>query len=143
MSEQAAARYQRYYEDLSPATVGDLREIAAPDIRFVDPFNDVTGVDKVVKVMAAGFEDADDLRFDFIDRAAGRPGVWYYRWRCSFRPKRLSGEWVLEGMSEVSFDAEGRVVEHLDHWDSGRQFYARLPVLGWLVERIRRRLAVD
>ncbi|MEQ9638811.1 MAG: nuclear transport factor 2 family protein [Alphaproteobacteria bacterium] len=143
MTADAAARYQRFFEGLNPTTVGDLRQLAAPDMRFVDPFNDVTGVGKVIKVLAAGFEDAEDLRFEFADRAAGRPGVWYYRWRCSFRPRSLSGEWVLEGMSEVSFDAEGRVVEHLDHWDSGSQFYARIPVLRWFIGLIRRRLRVD
>lgn len=143
MSATAAERYQRYFEALSPATVGELRQLAAPDMRFVDPFNDVTGVDKVIAVLSAGFEDAEGLRFDFVDRAAGRPGVWYYRWRCSFRPKRLTGEWLIEGMSEVSFDAEGRVLEHLDHWDSGGQFYARIPVLGWLIGLVRRRLRVS
>lgn len=139
-----AARYQRYWEELSPATVDSLRELAAPGMRFADPFNDVAGVDKVLQVLRAGFDDTDGLRFAFRDRAASEAGVVYYRWQCSFRPKRSRGApWVIEGMSEVRFGADGRVVEHVDHWDSGSQFYRRIPVLGWLIDLVRRRLAVE
>jgi steroid delta-isomerase len=142
MNDAAAARYQRYWEALSPATVDGLRELAAPDMRFADPFNDVTGIDKVVQVLRAGFADTDGLSFVFRDRAASPAGVVYYRWQCRFTPKRLRGApWVIEGMSEVRFDAAGRVVEHVDHWDAGGQFYARIPVLGWLIGLVRRRLA--
>ena len=140
----AAADYQRYWEELSPDTIDRLRALAAPDMRFADPFNDVTGVDKVVRLLHAGFEDSEGLRFAFRDRAVSDSGAVYYRWQCRFRPKRFKGPpWVIEGMSEVRFDAAGRVAEHVDHWDSGSQFYRRIPVLGWLIGLVRRRLAVE
>jgi hypothetical protein len=140
--DEAAARYQRYYETLSLQSLGDLRRLAAPDMRFRDPFNDVAGVERVIAVLRSGFQDTKLMRFEFLDRAAGRDGVWYYRWRCLLRPRRLGGSepWVIEGMSEVAFDAAGRVVSHIDHWDAASQFYRRLPLVGWLVERVRRRL---
>jgi hypothetical protein len=34
------------------------------------------------------------------------------------------------------------VAEHIDHWDSGEQFYRRLPVLGWLIGLVRKRLSL-
>ncbi len=76
-----------------------------------------------------------------IDRAvSGR--VAYLRWDFSFVPRRGGAPWRIEGMSEVHFDAEGRVTAHLDHWDSGSQFYGRLPVLRHVIALIRRRLSV-
>jgi limonene-1,2-epoxide hydrolase len=144
MNGDAATRYQRYWEELTPATVERLRDLATPDMRFADPFNDVVGVDKVIAVLRAGFADAEGLAFDFRDRAQSVGGTWYYRWQCRFRPRRFKGPpWVIEGMSEVRFDAAGRVVEHVDHWDAGGQFYARIPVLGWLIGLVRKRLRVD
>jgi hypothetical protein len=44
-------------------------------------------------------------------------------------------------MSEVAFGADGRALSHIDHWDAGGQFYARLPVLGTLIRLVKRRLA--
>ena len=43
-------------------------------------------------------------------------------------------------LSELRFADDGRVVAHIDHWDSGAQFYGKLPGLGWLIERVRRRV---
>ncbi len=138
------AAYEAYFADLTPASVADLRALAVGDMRFRDPFNDVQGIDKVIRLLRASFEDTIGMRFEFIDRAvSGR--VCYYRWRCLFTPKRLpkSGIWTFDGMSEVAFDDAGRVVSHIDHWDASTQFYARLPVIGALIRLVRRRLAVD
>ncbi|MFQ3623490.1 MAG: nuclear transport factor 2 family protein, partial [Acetobacteraceae bacterium] len=47
----------------------------------------------------------------------------------------------IEGVSEIRFAASGLVSAHLDHWDSGSQVYARLPVLGAVIRAVSRRLA--
>jgi steroid delta-isomerase len=129
--------YARYYETLSRASVASLRDIAVPGMRFVDPFNDVTGIERVIAVLDAMLDDLTDPRFVITDRA--RSGqVWYLRWRFTARLKRRP--WNVEGMSEIHYDDQGRVTGHFDHWNSGSQFYARLPVLGWLIGLVRRRL---
>lgn len=140
----AARAYRRYFETLSPQTVGELRALVAPDLHFRDPFNDVVGPDKVIRSLELGYAHATDLRFEFLDEAwSGR--TCYYRWRFFFRPRRFSGGrlWTVEGMSEVRFDEAGLVVEHLDHWDAASQFYGKLPLLGRLIDLVRRRVAVD
>ena len=50
--------------------------------------------------------------------------------------------WHVSGMSELRLSDDGRVSLHIDHWDSGRQFFERLPLIGWLLRQIRRRLTV-
>ncbi len=144
MNETAIAAYVRYFETLKPESVNDLRALAAPDMRFRDPFNDVTGVERVIAIMRDMFETADNPRFAVTDRAVSG-SVLYLRWEFRFRPRRLGGDgdWLITGMSEVHFDETDRVVAHLDHWDAGSQFYARLPLLGGVIRFLRRRLAVD
>jgi hypothetical protein len=44
-------------------------------------------------------------------------------------------------MSELRFAADGRVREHIDHWDAAAQVYERLPLIGGLMRLIRRRFA--
>ena len=131
--------YIRFWETLAPDRLADLRGLAAPDMRFADPFNDIRGVDRVIAMLARMFEDLDAPRFEVLDRAvSGR--IWYLRWRFVAQRKGRATPWTVEGMTEVHFDATGRVTAHLDHWDAGSQFYARLPVLGWLIGLVRRRL---
>lgn len=144
MNPERIDAYIRYFESLSPETVADLTALAAPDIRFRDPFNDVRGVGKMIAIMGDMFETADDPRFVVTDHAVSGERL-YLRWEFRFRPRALRSreDWLIEGMSEIGFDEEGRVCLHLDHWDAGAQFYARLPLLGTLIRFVRRRLAVD
>ena len=44
-------------------------------------------------------------------------------------------------MSELHFDEAGTLRAHIDHWDAAGQLYEKLPGIGWLLRRIRRRLA--
>lgn len=129
----AAARYAAYFETLRPDTVARLAEVAAPEIRFRDPFNDVRGRDRMEAVLQRMFAELPDSTFTITGSALVRGGV-YLRWR--YR----GGRWRIEGMSEVAFDASGLAVEHIDHWDAAGQVYERLPVIGWILAAIRARL---
>lgn len=95
----------------------------------------------MIAVFQSGFEDTRSMRFEVLDLARHGPRG-FILWRMHFRPKRFGGseDWRVEGVSEVHLDADGKVTVHIDHWDSGAQFYARLPLIGWLVRRVRRRL---
>jgi hypothetical protein len=64
--------------------------------------------------------------------SAWSPPIAYLKWRMNARV-RVLGDWVVEGLSEVRFDPDGRVAEHRDHWDAAEQFYGRLPLLGRLL----------
>lgn len=56
------------------------------------------------------------------------------RFRVRRMPKR---PWTIEGMSTISLDAEGKVVEHVDYWDATPLLQA-VPVLGRVVTLTRR-----
>ncbi len=127
--------YVAYFERLSPETLGELDALVTPDVRFKDPFNDLRGVADMRRAMAMAF-DHGTPRFEVIDRARSSHAA-YLLWRYA-----LGTGFVIEGMSEIRFAPDGRIAEHIDHWDSGSQFYSRIPVLGWLIGLVRRRLRV-
>ena len=132
--------YAKLYEMLTPETVGDVRLLCNPQVRFRDPFNDVVGVDRYVEILSHMFRDVDEPKFSVEDVALTEK-AGYLRWVFTFR---LRGrEWTIPGMSEIHFDDRALIAAHIDHWDSGAYFYARLPVIGWLIERVRRRIALS
>ena len=128
----AARAYAGFFETLTQAGLADLDRFVVPEVRFVDPFNDVTGVEGMRRVLGRMFVDLPDARFRVSDVAVGQAA--YLRW--SF----AGGRWAIEGMSEVHFAGDGRARLHVDHWDAAGQLYARIPVLGWVLRAVRRRV---
>jgi steroid Delta-isomerase len=137
----AIDRYARFYETMTLDALRDIETVAAPNVRFKDPFNDVTGPAAMAACLAMAYRHGTP-RFEVLDRAASeRAG--YLLWRYTSTPQgAVQPNWVIEGMSELRFAEDGRVVEHIDHWDSGEQFYRHLPLIGWLIGKIRKRLSL-
>lgn len=141
--DTAIDAYAVFFEGLSPETIGQLDALCAPDVRFRDPFNEVTGVERFRAVLDRMFEDTVAPRFRIVDRAVSG-NVCYLRWDFTFTsPGRRGQDWFIVGMSEVHFGDNGKVTAHLDHWDSGAQLYEKLPGVGLLVRAVRRKLAAD
>jgi hypothetical protein len=132
------AAYGRYFEDLTPETLPEIARIATPDMRFRDPFNDVRGIDNVVRLLGTMYAHGTP-RFEILDRALGQ-SAGYILWRFTNDPGGGRAPLMITGMSEIHFAPDGRISEHIDHWDSGGQFYERIPVLGWLIRLVRKRL---
>ena len=150
MIEPDLQRYIDFFEDLREDRLDRLSDVMTDDVHFVDPFNDVTGLDKVRLIFKHMFRHLESPKFT-VTHAASVPGsgpAGLLRWELSAIPKtgakRGNGREPLRitGMSEVHLAADGRIHEHIDHWDAGRQFYERIPLLGWLLRRVRAPLKV-
>lgn len=133
--------YIAVFETLGPGRLDELVTLCTEDVRFVDPFNDVKGRRRFREVFAKMFEDLGDVHIHVKDWAVSGK-VAYLRWSFAFRPKKSGVLWTIEGMSELHFDEAGSLSAHIDHWDAAAQLYEKLPVLGWVLRQIRRRLAV-
>ena len=141
MTDQPALdRWCAFFETLSPATLDHIATLAVPELRFVDPFNDVTGRARVRALLGHMFETLEAPRFVVLHRACDGD-VGLIRWRFTARRPGHAAGFAIEGMSEVRMAADGRVTAHIDHWDAAGQIYERVPLLGFVLRRIRRRLA--
>ena len=133
----AAAAYVAFLEALTPESLPGLKDFCAPEVAFRDPFNDVAGIDALEAVFRKMFEDVAEPHFKVKDYAlSGRTA--YLCWDFTFRARGRA--WSIDGMSEVTFDDEGKVLRHIDHWDAASQFYETVPFLGTLIRLIKRRL---
>lgn len=79
---------------------------------------------------------------EYHDTLRSADGTWYVRWEMVYRGKKLAGGEPIRtiGMSQLRFDAEGRVVLHQDFWDASRGIFEHIPVVGPQVRWIKGRL---
>lgn len=132
--------WARFFEELSPAALDRLPDLTTEDVRFRDPFNDARGRAALRAVMEHTLAGCGDLRFTVTHRLFA-PDLALLRWRFE-ATLPVIGRLDVIGTSEVVQAADGRVAEHIDHWDSGEHVYARLPLLGAPLRLIQRRLGV-
>lgn len=141
IAEKAAA-YADYFERVSPDNLDEINTLCAENVRFRDPFNDVVGRDQMVRIFAKMYKDVAEPKFEVVDHAISGQRS-YIRWIFRFMNKKTGKPFVVDGMTEVHYDEEGRVTAHLDHWDVASQLYEHVPVLGAVLRMIKRRLALE
>jgi steroid Delta-isomerase len=140
---EKAQAYARYFDELSTASKAELVKLAHPDIRFVDPFNDVRGIDKLLAVFDHMFETTREPRFVTEPPiVAGNTAFIKWRFTCTIDNRFYKKPITIDGVTEVTFDADGLITAHIDYWDAASQLYEKLPLLGGLLRLIRQRLAV-
>ncbi|MEQ9345966.1 MAG: nuclear transport factor 2 family protein [Thalassospira sp.] len=133
------AAYATYFETLSPETVDQLSSMVSDDFAFRDPFTTLHGPSDVCAYLAKAFSDTENPRF-IVTHSAIDGDMGFLRWKFSAKVKVI-GNWEFTGMSAVTFTEDGGLLtSHIDHWDAGQNFYGKLPVLGWIIRRLARRV---
>jgi hypothetical protein len=129
-----------YFENLSPASVAQLGQLYAPQARFKDPFNDVTGLPDIRRIFDHMFVALIAPRFVVTQQIAqGAQCFLTWEFRFQFRGYHAGQEQVILGASHLVFDAQGLVTLHRDYWDAAEELYEKLPLVGSLMRWLKRR----
>ena len=99
------------------------------------------GPEEIKNYFVQTAETMTQFEVNILDRA--RSGSDHYiRWEMIFSAPKLGGGEPIHsvGMSQVRFDSEGKVAFHQDFWDSGKNIYGKIPVVGGLISIIRNRM---
>lgn len=99
------------------------------------------GPDEIKAYFLQTAETMTAFEVNILDTSRSGPDH-YIRWEMIFSaPKLADGEPVHSiGISQVRFDQEGKVAFHHDFWDSGKNIYAQIPLVGGLIDLIRNRM---
>ncbi|GAB4477889.1 MAG: nuclear transport factor 2 family protein [Burkholderiaceae bacterium] len=135
------AQLRRFFETISPESVGDIGRVYAPDAFFKDPFNEVRGLPAIEKIFRHMFEQVGEPRFVIHDAVIqGEQG--FVTWDFRFRMRRFNrDQQMIRGASHLRFAPDGRIVYHRDYWDAAEELYEKLPALGPLLRLLKRRVA--
>jgi len=138
-------KLQRYFDGMTAASVRkQTSAVYAPEAYLNDTLVGITGARRIEAYFADTASKSERLEVTFLDRAP--VGIdWYVRWRMLVTVDGINdGEPVITyGVTQLRFDADGRVLLHKDFWDSGTGLYEQLPVLGTIVGRVRATIEPD
>jgi len=125
-----ARKYAEFLESVSPQTLEDFDQFVGEDVFFSDPFHQVRGIELFKGVFSEMFMKVGPVRFE-VSRVfqADREAVLIWK----FSALLMNRPWIVPGTSRIVFDQNGKVIEHIDYWDSGRYFLMHLPVIGRFV----------
>jgi hypothetical protein len=129
-----------YFENLAPDNLAQLQDYYAPQARFKDPFNDVTGLTEIRRIFEHMFVALIRPRFVVTQHICqGEQCFLTWEFRFEFRGFHKGQEQVILGASHLVLDEHGLVVLHRDYWDAAEELYEKLPWVGGLMRWLKRR----
>ena len=126
-----------WYQTLTPSSLSRLSEFYTDDAWFKDPFQEFASRARLRRVYEHMFETLEQPRFEVTGTVLeGRQG--FLIWNMHFR--RGGRAFTLHGSTHLLFTEDGRVCRHRDYWDAAEELYEKLPVLGWLMKRLKKKI---
>ena len=127
MNKNFVKSYINLFSNLSPKNINEFDNLISKDIIFVDPFNNTKGVNAFKNIFYHMFEIVTDPKFLIIDYSISKKRV-FLKWKMTFFAfKSLQ---TIEGMSELLLNDVGKIVSHIDYWDSLNGLFIKIPFIG-------------
>ena len=141
--QQALARFAEFFSSFSPDRVERLLpQTYAENVYFNDTLKSIRGRKALAHYLAESAAAVDDCRVEIVSSSPVQAGEFFLRWKMMIRFKRFRRgveTWSI-GASHLRFDADGRVTYHQDYWNAADGLFQHVPVLGWMIRAIKRRL---
>jgi hypothetical protein len=147
-TDSRLAAFYKLYNTLSPETAGTqklrrcLAEVYHPDIVFSDPMHRILGIDALEKYFEGLYENITYIDFQF-HKAWVDSGSGSVHWTMRYRHPRLKAgkhDIIVDGVTILRWEGN-LVVQHQDIFDAGSLLYEHLPVIGWLIHKLKERMA--
>lgn len=134
--------YAKSFEQLTPENLKHLLPpLLSENIIFQDPFNRVIGISKVTQIFEQMFESLEVPKFTIVHTAINNE-IGYIHWTFRFKLKNEQEPRFIDGLSQIKFNETGLVDQHIDYWDSAEYFYKKIPLIGWIIQKIANKLKV-
>ena len=133
--------YLSAYEALTADNINQtLKPLLAENVEFKDPFNHVFNPDDTCKIFQHMFVQTHSPKFKVLNsnyNDKGGMAIWSFHYKTKQTDVE---EQIIMGTSQIDLDEFGLVTRHIDYWDPAEQIYEKIPLLGWLMRSIKRRL---
>jgi len=141
--EETGALIQKiidFYDDFKVSKLDELDDIYAESVSFLDPIQRVEGRDALTAYFKHTMENVEYCHFSFTEKACTGEHL-FLTWQMRFSHPKLAGgrELILQGVSQFTL-RDGKVHNQSDYYDLGAMIYEHVPVIGYLVGKVKQRL---
>lgn len=134
-------RFKRLYQNLHAGNCRDgmIEQVYGEELVFEDSFHCIKGRENFISYCESLYENVSFISFEFHDEWI-RDADAMLTWTMTYAHPRLrDGENIeVEGATMIRF--EDKVVHHKDYFDGGRLLYENVPVLGTVINFLKKRL---
>ncbi len=138
---QVLDAFEALYHALNAETVSTARlaEVYDESMRFQDAFHEIEGLAQFTQYCEALYSNVGNIEFVFLGRWLNGDEA-ALRWIMRYTHPRLKRGRPIEvaGMSYLVL--AHKVVEHRDYFDGGQLLYEHVPVLGTVINQLKKRL---
>ncbi|ROP61737.1 ketosteroid isomerase-like protein [Enterobacter sp. BIGb0383] len=133
-------RFVNYYTALDNQPQSAMTALYHPEAELIDPFGSHQGLFAIRRYFTHLLVNVSHCRFD-IDTPLSDEQRFVVTWTMHWsHPKVAGGEALaLPGCSVVTVQ-DGQVIRQRDFYDGGEMLYEHIPVLGWAVRSVKRRV---
>lgn len=112
-----------------------------PEIVFEDPLGKIEGREGMHAYYGNMYQNVRSIRFEFSQEVVqGHVHVMFWTMYLEAPGLNKGREIVVDGNSVIQFGESGKVTYHRDYFDMGAFVYEHVPVLRWLVKKVKNRL---
>lgn len=141
--KEGLARFTRFLKNVGTPEYlrAHTADTYAPDAYLDDTIVTHHGPEEIQDYFLQTAETMTQFELTIDDISRSGPDH-YLRWTMIFTAPKLGGGHPIHsvGMSQIRFNADGKVAFHQDFWDSGKNIYGQIPLVGGLIETLRNRM---
>lgn len=131
--------YTHFFETITKKTpLSEYANIYTQNAFFKDPFHEINDLQKIYDIFQNMFKNLENPRFKIVETASN-PIHLFVVWEFHFSLKGKADS--FKGMSQLTLDSEGKINSHIDFWDASEHIYAKIPILGWLINYVKNKIA--
>ena len=142
------ARFCKIYTDICQISPVDLEKIYADDILFIDPITTHRGIGEVKNYFANLLTQAESCKFDIADificsqqiSSCHSNVTHVVNWTMTLVLKNNAKKITLDGTTQLGVDGDF-IIYHKDYYDLGEMVYEHVPILGFIIKKIKGKLA--
>jgi len=132
-------KFTAFYEDLASMQTSQLKHIYSKDVEFIDPIAKHQGIKSVEHYFDRLLHNAKFCEFDIKTVEQTLSERYVVAWQMTFTSDRMNkGKPIkVDGLTLLHLQND-LIVYHRDYYDLGQMVYENIPVLGFIVKKIKK-----
>ena len=133
--------FKTLYQTLNANNIHDglIEKVYRDDIQFKDSFHHLDGISEFTRYCDSVYENVIYSTFDFHEEMISQDQAML-TWTMNYAHPKLNGgnNIAVKGASHIQFT--DKVYLHQDYIDGGELLYEHVPVLRWVIKKLKARM---